>query len=93
MGGKITINLKELHKKRKEKEKHAYRKRARNALNTERTLELREWCTTFQECSVRLDKGRKSDFRRKTNRRKMNPTVRVLNEYKGIGQVCVCMLR
>jgi len=41
--------------------KKAHRKRARNALSKERTLELRQWCTTSRECSVRLDKGRKSE--------------------------------
>jgi len=41
MGGKITINLKELHLNGKE-DTHAQRKRARSALSTERTLELRQ---------------------------------------------------
>ena len=35
--------------------------RARSALSRERTLELWEWCITSRECSVRLDKGRKSE--------------------------------
>jgi len=39
MGGKITTNLKELHKIDKA-ETRAYRKRARSALSRERTLEL-----------------------------------------------------
>jgi len=42
-------------------ETHAHRKGARSALNRERTLELREWCTISRKCSVRLDKGRKSE--------------------------------
>jgi len=31
------------------------------ALSRDRTLELRQWCTTSWKCSVRLDKGRKSE--------------------------------
>ena len=42
-------------------ETHAHWKRARSALSRERKLELRQWCTTSRECSVRLDKGRKSE--------------------------------
>jgi hypothetical protein len=41
MGGKTTISLKELPKTEKE-ETHAHRKRARSALSSERTLELRQ---------------------------------------------------
>ena len=37
-------------------ETHANRKRARGALSRERTLELRQWCTTSRECSFLLDK-------------------------------------
>jgi len=33
----------------------------RSSLSRERTLELRQWCTTSRESSVRLDKGRKSE--------------------------------
>jgi hypothetical protein len=39
MGGKITINFKELHSNKKE-ETHAHRKRARSALSREMMLEL-----------------------------------------------------
>jgi len=42
-------------------ETRAHRKRSRNALSRERTLELQQRCTTSQECSVRLDKGCKSE--------------------------------
>jgi hypothetical protein len=41
MGGKITINLKELHENRKNKT-HAHRKRDRSAISREWTLELRQ---------------------------------------------------
>jgi len=41
MGGKITINLKELHQNKKA-ETHAQRKSARSAVSRERTLELRQ---------------------------------------------------
>jgi len=64
MGGKIIISLKECTKIEKE-ETHAHRKRTRSAVSTERTLELRQWCTTSRECSVRLDKGRKSESSQK----------------------------
>ena len=47
--------------KREKEETLAHRTRARSALIRERTLELRQWCTTSRECSVRLDKGRKSE--------------------------------
>jgi hypothetical protein len=40
MGGKITVNLKNCTKIKKET--HAHRKRAGSALSTERTLELRQ---------------------------------------------------
>jgi hypothetical protein len=40
MGGKITINLKELLLKWKKNKTRAHRKTARGALNRERTLEL-----------------------------------------------------
>jgi hypothetical protein len=40
MGGKITVNLKELHQNNKKKETHAHRKRAGSALSRERTLDL-----------------------------------------------------
>jgi len=44
--------------------------RARSALSTDRTFELRQSYTTSRECSVRRDKRRKS---LKTNRRKKRP--------------------
>jgi len=43
----------------------AHRKRAGSALSRERTLELRQWCTTIRECSVRLNKGLKLTHRKK----------------------------
>jgi hypothetical protein len=39
MGGKITLNLKELHSNRTE-ETHVHRRRARSALSREKALEL-----------------------------------------------------
>ena len=72
MGGKITLNVKELHKNRKKEETQAHRKRARSALNRVGTLELRQWCTKFG--SVRFDSTRVVKVnRRKTNRRKTKP--------------------
>ena len=56
------------------KETHAHQKRAGSALSQERTLELRQWCTTSRECLFGLDKGRKVN-RRKLNHRKRDPTV------------------
>ena len=43
-------------------ETHGHQKRARSTLSKERMLDLWQWCTTSRECSVRLDKGRKSEL-------------------------------
>ena len=69
MGGKITINLKELHQNEK---KNALRKRTRSALSTESMLELRHEAPQVR--SARSDSTRVVKVnRRKTNRRKTIP--------------------
>jgi len=60
-GGKITINLKEIRKIEKEKT-HVHWKRARSAQSRERMLDMRQYCTISWGCSVRLNKGRKSEL-------------------------------
>jgi len=60
MGRKSQSTQKNCTKTEKE-ETHTQRKRARSALSRERTLELRQWCTTSRQCSVRLDKDRESE--------------------------------
>jgi hypothetical protein len=58
--------------KMEKEETHAHRKRGRSALSRERTLELRQWCTTSRQCSVRLDRVVEVK-RRKKDRRKTRP--------------------
>ena len=75
MGGKITTS--ENCTKLQKEETHAQQKRARSVLSGERMLELRQWCNTSWECSVRRNRGRKVTHR-KTNHHKMRPYCTIM---------------
>jgi len=60
-GWKNHSQLKRTALKLKNKKHMHSGKELQEHLSRERTLELRQWCTTSRECSVRLDKGRKSE--------------------------------
>ena len=70
MGGKNTVNLKELHWSRKRRNTRTWEKSYRSALSRERKLELRQWCT--QVGSARSDSPRfVKENRRKTKQSKI----------------------
>ena len=70
MGGKNTVNLKELHWSRKRRNTRTSEKSYRSALSRERKLELGQWCT--QVGSARSDSPRfVKENRRKTKQSKI----------------------